>query len=341
MLDGRPLLVAYGMGADSTALLIEMARRRIMPDAVIFADVGGEKDETYDYRKVMNRFLDRHGMPMVTVVRYKPHKFKNFPPYDTLETNCLSNGTLPSLAFGFKSCSIKWKAAPQEKWCNEWPAARATWARGERVIKFIGYDAGPKDARRRNHAGNADDPKYEYRYPLIEWGWDRERCLAEIVREGLPGWDPEYLAEVDRLVAARDYKAISKVRPRWIERGGVPMKSSCFFCPAMKQWEVALLEPEKLRRIIAMEARAKPRHHTCQGLWRKATKTKPGSISEFILREGLLPESEVLAIQEAVPKELVQAVEDWRGEHKVTDWDEFFGDLPGFCSSSIDEDERL
>jgi hypothetical protein len=126
------------------------------------------------------------------------------------------------------------------------------------------------------------------------------------------------------------------------------MKSSCFFCPAMKGWEVALLAQDgtpggldKLRRIVAMEARAKPRHHTCQGLWRKATKTKPGSIAEFIVREGLLPESEVHSIQEAVPKELVSRVEDWRNGQTVTDWDEFFADLPAFCSSSDDEDDRI
>jgi hypothetical protein len=25
--------------------------------------------------------------------------------------------------------------------------------------------------RRRNHAGNQEDLKYEFWYPLIEWGW--------------------------------------------------------------------------------------------------------------------------------------------------------------------------
>jgi hypothetical protein len=39
---------------------------------------------------------------------------------------------------------------------------------------------------RRNHAGNQDDPKYEFWYPLIEWGWDRERCKEEIRAAGLP-----------------------------------------------------------------------------------------------------------------------------------------------------------
>lgn len=338
MLDGRPLLVAYGMGVDSTAMLIEMARRRIMPDAILFANTGGEKEGTTDYKAVMNRFLQRQGMPQVTTVRYVPRKFKNYPPYDTLETNCLSNGTLPSLAFGFKSCSIKWKAAPQEAWVNDWEPAKKCWARGKRVLKFIGYDAGPKDMRRRNHAGDLEDPKYEYRYPLIDWNWDRERCIDEIIKEQLPGWDPEYLVLVNDALADGDYRRIASIKMRWIERGGIPVKSSCFFCPAMKGWEVAMLPADGLRRIVAMEARAKPRLETCEGLWRKATKTKPGSISEFIEQKGLLPADEIRAIQHAVPKDLVQRVEDWREGKPIDDWDEFFKGLPTFCTSDLDDD---
>jgi hypothetical protein len=341
MRDKRPLLVAYGLGVDSTAMLIEMARRRINPDAILFANIGAEKEETYRYKPVMNQFLLRHGMPEVITVRYRPHKFKNYPPYDDLETNCLSNGTLPSLAFGFKSCSLKWKRDPQEAWCKDWTVARECWRKGDRIIKLIGFDAGPADIRRRNHAGTFDDPKYEYRYPLIEWGWDRDRCIQEIIMEGLPGWDPDYLARTNEALAKRDYRAIQRIRPKWISRGGVPMKSSCFFCPAIKAWEVAMLPKEKLMRIVAMEARAKPRHHTCEGLWRASTKTRPGSITDFIVREDLLSEKEVRRIQFAVPKKLVQKVEDWREGKPISDWNEFFDRLPDFAETCDEEREHF
>ena len=49
-----PLIVSYGMGVDSTALLVGFAERGIRPDMVLFADVGAEKPETYDYgREIM------------------------------------------------------------------------------------------------------------------------------------------------------------------------------------------------------------------------------------------------------------------------------------------------
>jgi hypothetical protein len=84
----------------------------------------------------------------VTVVRYEPKNFKNYPPYSTLEQNCLSNATLPSKAFGFGSCSQKWKASPQDAWTKKWRPALDAWAAGLKVQKLIGYDCSPQDSRR-------------------------------------------------------------------------------------------------------------------------------------------------------------------------------------------------
>ncbi|QDU97641.1 hypothetical protein Pla8534_54920 [Lignipirellula cremea] len=42
-----PLVVAYGLGVDSTAMLIGLQRRGVRPDLILFANTGGEKPETY------------------------------------------------------------------------------------------------------------------------------------------------------------------------------------------------------------------------------------------------------------------------------------------------------
>jgi 3'-phosphoadenosine 5'-phosphosulfate sulfotransferase (PAPS reductase)/FAD synthetase len=93
------LVVAYGLGVDSTAMLVEFAQRGIRPDLILFADTGGEKPETYTYLKTINPFLAKVGFPKVTVVRYQPKRAR----YATLEGQCLHTGTLPSLAYGGKS----------------------------------------------------------------------------------------------------------------------------------------------------------------------------------------------------------------------------------------------
>lgn len=267
----QPLVVSYGLGVDSTAMLIGLHQKGIKPDLILFANTGGEKPETYDYFNVIGRWLQKVGFPPVIVVGYRPKNFKNWPPYYTLEDNCLTNGTLPSLAFGFKSCSLKWKVAPQNKYMKSWEPAIKTWEAGFKVIKAIGFDASPADARRRNHVGSQDDPQYEYIYPLQDWNWDRERCKQEIRGQCLP----------------------------------IPPKSSCFFCPAMKPAEVDELQPDLLQRIVKMEARAKPRLTTTEGLWRKTTKAKPGMITEYIRQKGLLKSEDIDRLIAAVPEDIV------------------------------------
>jgi hypothetical protein len=229
-----PLIVNYGAGVDSTAMLIGMRKRDMVPDLVIFADTGGEKPQTYAYIPTMNGWLRKAGFPSVTQVAFKPARVK----YHTLEENCLINETLPSLSFGYKSCSLKFKADPMDKFLlgvsrgpNKqpgWPPALEARAAGLKPVKCIGYDNGPKDSRRS--VGKGEDDNFIYRYPLREWGWDRARCMQEIIDEGMP----------------------------------VPLKSACFFCPASKKWELywmAARHPDLFLRCIAIEDGARNGEH--------------------------------------------------------------------------------
>ena len=46
-----PLVIADGLGVNSTALLIGLSRAEVRPDLILFADTGSEKPETYAYLK--------------------------------------------------------------------------------------------------------------------------------------------------------------------------------------------------------------------------------------------------------------------------------------------------
>src|SRR4051812_17702008 len=154
-------------------MLVEFAVRGIHPDLILFADTGGEKPETYAYLLVMQEFLTRVGFPPVTTVRYQPKTAL----YHTLEGQCLHPGTLPSLAYGGRPCSLKYKAQPQDRLVQRWGPARRCWSRGGKVVKAIGFDAGPADSRRHRYT---EDARFAYWYPLYQWGYDRERC-TEII----------------------------------------------------------------------------------------------------------------------------------------------------------------
>lgn len=107
----------------------------------------------------------------------------------------------------------------------------------------------------------------------------------------------------------------------------VPSKSSCWFCPSMKPDEVRALPADKLCRIVVLEARAKPRLVSIEGLWRKPVKgtrggiKKPGSMTEFIRDEGLLPAAQIDHLIESVPQELISRNEAFAEGEEVPGWE--------------------
>ena len=266
-----PVVLAYGIGVDSTALIVELVARGQKPDLVLSADTGVEKPATYAYLDVIRPWMDAHDIRH-ELVSYTPKRFKHWPPYYGLLEMCLTNATLPSKSLGGSSCSLKYKKAPQDAFLAGWQPAKDAWARGQRVIRLIGYDAGPRDTLRANHALSIDDPLYDCRYPLREWGWDREACEARIVAAGLP----------------------------------VPPKSACWLCIANRPQEIRELPRWCLRLIVLVEARAAPRLHTVEGLWRRSTKARPGRMTDFIRAEGLLPAREIDRIWRDAPVDLIR-----------------------------------
>ena len=109
-------VVGYGGGTDSTAMLIGLWKNHIPVDLILFADPGGEQPHTYAYLEIMDRWLKEHDMPPITRVWYQEKSGQRL----TLEQECLRSGTLPSIAYGRKSCSLKHKVAPQERFCNQY-----------------------------------------------------------------------------------------------------------------------------------------------------------------------------------------------------------------------------
>jgi hypothetical protein len=116
------------------------------------------------------------------------------------------------------------------------------------IVKAIGLDAGkehrltwarpePRAGQRLSREAWLDRHYFAYWYPLMEWGYDRERCKQVIADAGLP----------------------------------VPMKSACWFCPASKKQEILWLQqhhPELLERALEIERNAQAKLTSVQGLGR-------------------------------------------------------------------------
>jgi hypothetical protein len=207
------VILSFGAGTDSTAAGIGMVERGERLDHVVFADPGSEWPRTYAHVARFSQWLTARGYPAVEVIRRKPAAVGTEFAV-TLEAECLARGQLPGIAYGFKSCSDKWKMQPFRAWMLHKGFTDA--------VVCIGYEAG--EMRRVEAALRHDEP-YARRFPLVEWGWERDDCIAAIQRAGLP----------------------------------LPGKSSCFFCPSSKKHEVLQLQrehPELMQRALAIEAGA-------------------------------------------------------------------------------------
>jgi hypothetical protein len=233
-------IVSFGGGVNSTAMLIGMYERNIPCSLILFADTGGEKPETYAHRDEFSGWLVEHGYPPITTVREDRW---------TLEQECLDKHTLPSIVTGMRSCSDKYKLRPQKRYVAELPIAKFIWEHGGEIIRVIGFDAGEPWRVKDSESG-----RYVNQFPLIEWGWSREECVAAIERHGL----------------------------------SVPPKSSCFFCPEMQEHEIVELNathPDLAERAIAME-RNNTAMHSVKGLKRT---TSFEAILDYYDRQGVLP----------------------------------------------------
>lgn len=199
------IVASFGGGVNSTAMLIGMVERGEKCDLILFADTGGEKPHTYDVVRGFSSYLVSNGLPEITTVR---------APNVTLEQDCINRKAMPSVAYGFKTCSQRFKQQPQDKFIRAYLAGIQS--PNAKVVKLIGFDA-DEPQRAKPYEGN--------RYPLIEWGWGRDECIAAIDRAGLKQ----------------------------------PGKSACFFCPSSKKQEIYTLRrqyPELAARAIAMERNA-------------------------------------------------------------------------------------
>jgi len=250
------LAVAFGGGRNG-AMLLGMYERGIQPHVITFANTGrrdrtyGEKLRTYENVDRMSKWCEEHfGIPITEV-----HKDSM---YQSLYDNCMETKTLPSAAYGFRSCSDKWKIQPQDKWFNNYAPAKELWAKGGKITKAIGYDAG--ESRRGENM--KESAKYKFWFPLKEWGWYLADCKEAYVRHGLPE----------------------------------PVKSACFFCPSSTKQEVLALakeNPEQFAQAVEMERNAASGLRTVKGLGRHWTWESLVQISEQQM--SLLPEAPQMA----------------------------------------------
>ena len=200
----QSVVLSYGGGTNSTALLLEWVKRGKDLDAVIFADTGSEQPYTYEFiDQYIKPFCSDHEIPFETVQYRAGSKTKGVKNGDWEEGEKITiydwydyNHTVPSVHM--RSCTDNFKIIPITRLVKKkYPDA----------LELIGIDAGESHRAKQIKDPETGEMIYLYEnkaYPLIDWEVDRKGCLKIIDDHGWPN----------------------------------PKKSGCYFCPfqSKKSW---------------------------------------------------------------------------------------------------------
>lgn len=251
-------VLRYGAGVNSTAMLLLWLAEGRRLDYVVFSDTGGERPVTLAWVARVQAWLEQNHPKVAFVVVKDANK--------TLEQHSLATRRLPSLAYGFRSCSVRFKVEPYLRW------AVATIPPPTPIVELIGFDAG--EVKRVNR-GEQTEPRHKGHgararqcYPLFEQRLTREDC--------------------ERVIHATF--------------GDLPPKSACFFCPASSAQEVAALavaEPDLFARAVAIEqtAEAPPGATYAVSLWGRRSRGKTwAAVGRAAQEQAELPAVEGLSV---------------------------------------------
>ena len=216
-------VVMCGMGDDTAMLIAELYDRGLEPDELVFCDTGSEFPHTYRFIEYLQRWVNAKKWSKLVILK-KVDKLDQ--PLSVISL-CQSQKTLPAVAFGSKSCSMRFKTETADKYFNNHKGCWNAWG----VEK--------KGASNKTHTGkilrmvgiNRDEPnrvkswsnqtKWTQIFPLFDWG-----------------------------IGDFESKAVEKVGLYY------PRKSSCTICPNMTHSEINMLRvdyPEIYQQSLKIE----------------------------------------------------------------------------------------
>lgn len=224
------VILSYGMGVESTAILHRWitdpsSRDFDLSDLVVLtAQTGDEFPDTKELvEEHMLPLLRMASIRIVQVARDNPTRsMKVLSDSDSpfavylsgkyrLSEELFTAGTVPQYASGSRRCSIHGKGWPLDLWIDGE-------VRGESFRHVIGFNAEEEKRVKRDKSYSTENRRSEY--PLVEWGWGRQKC--------------------------EDYLEDAFGEP-W-------QKSCCFFCPFAAGREPVRLRYRKYPHLAATAA---------------------------------------------------------------------------------------
>ncbi|MFJ5121921.1 hypothetical protein [Kitasatospora sp. NPDC088548] len=205
-----PTLLSWGRGADSTAIIVGFLEdptayglRADLSDLTIVTACTGDEWPAVDdlAERLVLPLLRRANVRLVQIARggpsdtdgivvlddsRQPYRLHRRGPW-ALSDELRTSGTVPQFAQGRRTCSIKFKGWPLDRWA----AAEFGGAPYRHVIGYE-YDEQQRADRDETYTGTGRVPWY----PLIEWGWTRRHVQRYLRAElGIAEYPKSYCAE--------------------------------------------------------------------------------------------------------------------------------------------------
>ncbi|MEU9412256.1 hypothetical protein AB0E08_42090 [Streptomyces sp. NPDC048281] len=197
------LVINWGLGVDSSAYLVKMLEDPpahgvdLARTMVIHQITGSEWPNTYDHAEqhVLPLLRERR-VRLVQVARAsraleivvmddsrRPERIVRRGPWTLEEDEYEANGTVPQQR-GIRLCSLHAKGE-----VGDALIAQEIGGRPFRQVMGFNADEIPRSLRDR---GASKNPLRQGVYPLIEWGWGRERCEAFLYERFGVRWEKSY-----------------------------------------------------------------------------------------------------------------------------------------------------
>ena len=216
-------VVMCGMGDDTAMLIAELYDRGLEPDELVFCDTGSEFPHTYKFIEYLQKWVNDKKWSKLVILK----KLDKFDQPLSVISLCQDQSTLPAVAFGSKSCSLRFKAETADKYFNNHRQCWGAWGVDKKgvpnkthkgkILRMVGLNADePKRVK-----GWRNEPKWTQLFPLFDWG-----------------------------VGEMESKAVEKVGLYY------PGKSSCTICPNMTHAEIDMLRadyPEIYQQSLKIE----------------------------------------------------------------------------------------
>ncbi len=161
-------IVMFGAGQDSTAMIIEMYKRKMPIEEVIFADTGTEMPETYEFLKVFSKWLKKRNIPLIIV------KSQHGCLYDYYYKKKI----FPSRMY--RHCTDRFKIQPIRRYLTK-KYGRKRKNQSYPYIRLFGIASDEKHRADKIRYSNED-----VSFPLLDFNFNRKKCIETIKRAGLP-----------------------------------------------------------------------------------------------------------------------------------------------------------